>query len=324
MTPREGVEINLGMMCNNRCVFCMSGIERDHKEPWAPSERIREELEHFRARGCRAVGLLGGEPTVHPQIVESIAYARDLGYDSIALCTNGTRLSDAAFCRKLVEAGLTRVTLSVHSHRADIEDGLITLVPGNLERKLTGLANLQALRREGAFKDGISLNPVLCGPTLDLMEEYIAFYGALGLHDIRFNYIWPRGEVLTNLDWTPPLRDSMSRIVRVMLHNEKRPRTRLSFGGVPRCALLLAGVSGRLFEHLASKYLDEDVFDPPKDVSLADRRGPDARFVWTDVKKNVLKSKGPRCRDCSHEPRCEGVWTSYCDLYGFDELRPLP
>lgn len=312
------------MMCNNRCVFCMSGVERDHKEPWAPYERIREEMEHFRARGSRSVGLLGGEPTVHPQILESIAYARELGYESIALCTNGTRLSDAAFCRKLVKVGLTRVTLSVHSHRADIEDGLITLVPGNFERKMAALANLQALRRQGLFKDGISLNPVLCGPTLGLVDDYIVFFGGLGLHDIRFNYIWPRGEVLTSRDWTPPFKESMRQILRVMLLNEKRPRTRLSFGGVPRCALLLAGVSGRLLEHLALKYLDEDVFDPPKDVSLADRRGPDARFVWTEVKKNVLKSKGPRCRDCRHEPRCEGVWGSYADLYGFDELRPLP
>lgn len=35
------VEIHLGTLCNNRCVFCMSSMDRDHKEPWAPIQRVK-------------------------------------------------------------------------------------------------------------------------------------------------------------------------------------------------------------------------------------------------------------------------------------------
>ena len=136
MSEPRRVEIHLGTLCNNLCVFCMSSMNRDGHEPWAAPERVREELRHFRAEGCRSAGFLGGEPTVYPHIVESIAYAREIGYERISLCTNGTRLSDPAFCGALTEAGLTRVTLSVHSHRAEVEDGMITGVPGNLARKI--------------------------------------------------------------------------------------------------------------------------------------------------------------------------------------------
>lgn len=321
--PRR-VEIHLGTLCNNRCVFCMSGVNRDHKEPWADFERVREELRHFRAQGCRAAGFLGGEPSVYPRILESIAFARDLGYENVSLCTNGTRLSDAAFCADLVKAGLTRVTLSVHSHRPEIEDGLITLVPGNLSRKIGAIRNLGGLRRRGFLPGGVALNPVLCRPTLMEMEDYIAFFGELGLDDIRFNYIWPQGDARGDRAWVPSFREAVPELVRIMLINEKRLRKRLTFGGVPRCALALAGLSGKMRDYLSGKYLDEAGFDPDNDVSLATKNGPlKDRFVWQEVKRDVLKTMGPRCADCAQRARCEGVWGSYAELYGFGELSPL-
>lgn len=319
--PRR-VEVHLGTRCNNFCVFCMSSVDRDQKEDWAPAERVREELRHFYGKGCRAAGFLGGEPSVYPHIVECVAYARELGYERIALCTNGTRLSNPAFCARLVDAGLTRVTLSIHSHRPEIEDRLITGVPGNFARKLAAIGNLVALRRAGRLKDNVSLNPVLCGPTLKDMERYIAYFGDLGLDDVRFNYIWPYGSVRNDRAWVPSLKEAMPEILRVMLLNERRLGRHLSFGGIPRCALSLAGVSGRLADFLAEKYLDEAVFDPGNDVSMATDAGP-KRFVWQEAKKNELKTKGPRCAGCRVRDRCEGVWKTYADLHGTGELSPL-
>lgn len=324
MSGGRRVEVHLGSLCNNRCVFCMSGVSRDLKTPWARLERVKDELRHFRELACDHAGFLGGEPTVYPWILEAVAYARDLGYRSIALCTNGTRLSDAAFCEALVAAGLTRLTLSVHSHRESVEDGLITLVPGNLARKIAGLRNLAALRARGLLRDGVALNPVLCGPTLGEMEDFIAFFSALGVDDFRFNYIWPQGAVRQDASWTPPLRRSMPAILKLMLLNEKRLRRHVTFGGIPKCALLLAGVSGRMLEYLAAKYLDEPSFDPDNDVSMATSGElMEDRFVWQEVKKNRLKTLGPRCGGCRERERCEGVWRSYAELHGLEELCPL-
>lgn len=324
MTEPRRVEIHLGTLCNNLCAFCMSSMNRDGHEPWAEPERVREELRHFREQGCRSAGFLGGEPTVYPHIVESIAYAKSLGYERMSICTNGTRLSDPAFCAELADAGLTRVTLSVHSHRAEVEDGVITGVPGNLARKIAGIRNLLALKAKGLMPGGIALNPVLCRPNLDDMEGFIAFFGALGLDDIRFNYIWPQGSARGDRSWIPSFKEAMPKIVRVMLLNEKRPRGHLTFGGIPKCALLLAGVKGPLFELLAAKYLDEAGFDPDNDVSMATKRGPmPDRFVWQEKKKDTLKANGPECGRCAHHARCEGVWGSYGELYGFGELTPL-
>ena len=85
----------------------MSSMNRDHHESWATLDRGSGGASGTSGEGCSSAGFLGGEPTVYPHIVESIAYAKSLGYDRIALCTNATRMSDPAFCAALVEAGLT-------------------------------------------------------------------------------------------------------------------------------------------------------------------------------------------------------------------------
>ena len=318
------IEIHLGTLCNNRCVFCMSADKRDKREPWAQLERVREELRHFRAKGCGSVGFLGGEPTVYPHIVECVAYARELGFSRISICTNGVRFSDARFCERLVGAGLTRVSVSVHSHRAEVEDGLMTRVPGNLARKIEGIRNLAALRGRGFLRDNLSLNPVLCRPNLHELEEFVEFFAALGAEDVRFNYIWPHGDVRNDRAWIPSLAEAMPEIVRAMLRNETVRRRRLTFGAVPKCALRLAGVSGKLLEYLAGKYLDEACFDPPNDVSMATRgERPEDRFVWQTVKRDQFKTMPPSCVRCRWAPGCDGVWKSYADLYGFAGLEPV-
>jgi MoaA/NifB/PqqE/SkfB family radical SAM enzyme len=321
------VEIHLGHLCNNKCVFCVSSQGRDDKDPWARPEAVKRELEHFREKGCRALGFLGGEPTVYPWIEECVAYGKGLGYERISLCSNGTRFSDESFCRRLVENGMTRVTLSVHSHRAEIEDGMITLVPGNLDRKIAGVRNLVKLRGEGLLKDNVSLNPVLCRPTMGSMQEYLAFYSALGVGDVRFNYIWPEGSVAQDKAWIPRFVEAMPHILRLLLRNEKGSAMHLTFGGIPKCVLRGAGLSERLRDHLADKYLDESGYDPGNDVSVlsgddSDSHPPD-RFVWQEMKRDTLKLRPQSCGTCRHFDRCEGIWKTYVKLYGSQEFVPV-
>ena len=318
------MEICLGKLCNNRCVFCMSSADRDAHRPWLPPEQVKGELDHFHREGSRSVGFLGGEPTVYPHLLECVAYARGLGYTRIAVCSNGARFSDMAYCRALVEAGATRVTASIHSHKPKVEDGLITKIPGNLAKKVAGLRNLLALAAEGELKDGVSLNPVLCRKTLSGMAGYLRYFSAIGIRDIRFNYIWPSGSVIDDPEWIPSYREAMPHIARILILNERRLGLRLSFGGVPRCAMRLAGLSPRLADHLAAKYLDESAFDPDNDVAAPPEEGAlPRRFVWQEHKRDNLKLREESCRPCRHYESCDGVWKTYASLHGLGELEPV-
>lgn len=322
MSEGRRVEIKLGDLCNNRCAFCVSGDLRDAQAPWTPLARVKEELAAFRESGCDAVGFLGGEPTVYPWIEEAIAHARALGYARVALCTNGTRLSDEAFCERLVAAGLTRATVSLHSHRAEVEDGVMTRVPGNHARKVAGVRHM--LARRSRLRDGVSLNPVLSRKNLREMPEYLAFAKGLGAADVRFNYIWPDDLLRGVAEWVPSFREAAPEIVRAIVLNERRFGLRLTFGGVPRCVLRWAGVSPRLAEALAERHLDEVSYDPDNDVSIPSARGGCGdRFVWQERKRDSLKRRGPRCGECRHAETCEGVWRTYAEFHGLDELVPV-
>lgn len=324
MSDDRRVEVKLGDLCNNRCPFCVSAHFRDAKAPWSPLERVREELAHYRKDGCDAVGLLGGEPTVYPWIEEAVACAHELGYTRISLCTNGTRLSDAAFCERLVKNGLTRVTVSLHSHDAETEDKVMTRVPGNHARKVAGVRNMLSWNARGLMRHGVSLNPVLSKKNLHQMSEYLLFAKGLGVADVRFNYIWPDDELKDWQEWVPSFREAAPEIVKAIILNERRIGLRLTVGGMPRCALRCAGISERLADSLSDRYLDEGSFDPDISVTIPSAsEGRGDRFVWQDRKKDILKRRGPRCPECRNAQTCEGIWKTYAYIYGCDELSPV-
>jgi len=47
--------------------------------------------------------LSGGEPTLHPDLIEIVQYAKDLGIQDVAVSTNGLRLLDVDFAKALAE-----------------------------------------------------------------------------------------------------------------------------------------------------------------------------------------------------------------------------
>jgi len=69
---RRNLELNLGKVCNNRCILCLDANAPRESRHFVPLERAVEELERGRADGADAVGLLGGEPTIHPAILDIV------------------------------------------------------------------------------------------------------------------------------------------------------------------------------------------------------------------------------------------------------------
>jgi cyclic pyranopterin phosphate synthase len=63
--------------------------------------------------GVRRVRLTGGEPLLHPRVVEVIGFVSRLGVEDLALTTNATRLESLA--PSLRAAGLHRITISLDS-----------------------------------------------------------------------------------------------------------------------------------------------------------------------------------------------------------------
>ncbi len=85
------------MQCNLNCTYCEDfGARRNHLvTPAPPLEEAKRILRVIRT-GVDRLWLTGGEPLLHPQILDLLTYARtDLKFREISLITNGTLLDNA-------------------------------------------------------------------------------------------------------------------------------------------------------------------------------------------------------------------------------------
>ncbi len=100
--------------CNIYCRGCYRRNLTGHK----PLEQIKEELRFFKEwRNCDNISIAGGEPLIHPDILEIVAYIRELGMKPLIL-TNGVKLADnRPFLLELKRAGTLGFTLHIDSEQ---------------------------------------------------------------------------------------------------------------------------------------------------------------------------------------------------------------
>ena len=138
-------DLNLGKRCNERCEFCYyleeieSGDTRDRT-----TAQIKDILKVGRRWGKRRVDLTGGEPTIRRDLPEVIAYAREIGYETVCMITNGLVTANKARLRSFVDAGLNDILVSLHAHEANAHD-MLTKMPGAHRKVLKTLENAQAI-----------------------------------------------------------------------------------------------------------------------------------------------------------------------------------
>ena len=99
-------------ICNLHCEGCYRKRLSGHK----PLEEIKEEIRFFqRWRNPDNVSIAGGEPLLHPEILDIVAFIAEAGIKPIVL-TNAVTLTPA-FLQELKQAGLAGFTIHIDSHQ---------------------------------------------------------------------------------------------------------------------------------------------------------------------------------------------------------------
>lgn len=99
--------------CNLSCTYCN---EFDRTSPPVARELIERRLDKLRQLRTWMVCLTGGEPTLHPDLVDILRRMAELGFRRRQIITNGYRLTEA-LVDGLNEAGLTDLQISVDGVR---------------------------------------------------------------------------------------------------------------------------------------------------------------------------------------------------------------
>ncbi|MFO0658211.1 MAG: radical SAM protein [Polyangiaceae bacterium] len=294
-TVRERRIVRVNFHCNQACDFCFVSREL----PPVEHERIVKEITEVAERKA-VLDLSGGEPTLNPRLSEYLSLARDLGVPEVELQTNAIKMADAAFAKQLVDAGLKQAFVSLHGITPEVCDR-VTAAPGTFVKTVQGIKNLISL---GVIT---RLNFVVCGYNAQQLAKFPDFvareFGSIRPEtqiDINFSYVAastdnvPRDTGLiprfTDVAWA--LAEARSRSVALNI----RMTGFDSKCGVPACYL-------------------------PRDIR-------EEHFA-KDIPKEELAhvgngfTKSSACASCELDRRCYGIRTTYAEMYGTDELRPI-
>ncbi len=283
----RGMQVRLEWACNQRCRFCWVDFT------WTPlrPEAVVEALRQAYARGIDQVAITGGEPTLSPALLDVVRAARDLGFRSIELQTNGIRLGAGTLATDLAGAGLTHALVSLHAADAALSDA-ITRAPGTWQRTVAGI---DALVDAGVQVD---TSCVLTPRNLDHVRDYVAFVARRWRRRVGIRWAVAHPITVASLeagDGIPRLPEAAAALREGLLAC-RRLRVRYANVneecGVPPC--LLDG-DPRFVRPL------------PPDVGSSDG------FVHVEA-----------CNACAWRGACRGVRRSYVEHFGAAGLHPLP
>jgi MoaA/NifB/PqqE/SkfB family radical SAM enzyme len=306
--PRTQVEIQLGHMCNNRCVFCVSGQKTGLGEAKPlPVEPLLERVREARAAGHAKITLLGGEPTLQPGFLDVVRECVRLGFEEIVIFTNGVRTGGHSDVIDEVIATGGRFVWRVSIQGATKESHeRTTRKPGSFDRIV------RTLERLHERKQRITVNMCVVTSNFESVPEFPALLARYGVEQLHLDMMRPldageRSE--EEMRAMLPRYGDLAAPLRAMIAGFPDGFD-VNVGNLPFCiAPDLAPWIHHDGEHTETIAVDGD-------HSLS--RPWDKYFV-----KRRDKAKPDTCRTCAYDARCSGIFETYDRFYGTTELVPV-
>jgi len=301
-------EIQLGHLCNNRCVFCSSGQLTAMKIARAvPIEPIIEALESARAAGAWHLTFLGGEPTTHKRFLEALAKAVELGFQHIVIFTNGVMFPQPGFIDSVLALGRFEWRVSIQG-ATDEAHVATTGRSDSFRRILHGLGELQ---RRGQL---VTANMCVNERSYRSLPEYPALLSTYGVRQLHVDIVRPEStgerdqaylrEIMPRYSEMAPYYDEM-----LAGFDRWDPDFDVNVGNLPYCILPKWG--SRI--HHGGQ---ETVTKSADAVGLEDAMN---KYEWHGSLRTYL----PGCDECVFRPRCTGIFRVYLQLHGEDEFHPV-
>jgi MoaA/NifB/PqqE/SkfB family radical SAM enzyme len=286
------LDVILGYDCNLACDYCT--ITPAMRQRALTSEDVVRELRAGRGAGFEAVSFTGGEPTIRRDLLGLVRAARQLGYTSIKVQSNGLLFAQASNLARLVDAGVTLLHVSIHTHDAGLYDALVRR-DDSYALMVAGLRNAVATGLE------VVADVILKSDTYGALPDALRWLHGLG---VRASHLW----FVSLTDGNRDNVASMPRMVEVLpaLHEA------LAFARahamdvrslhIPRCLL------GDDHAH---------AWDPGSGrVRVVT---PEATFELSESKL-AGSVHVAACEGCTFRSVCPGVRTDYIERYGDAEI----
>lgn len=157
--------LDVGNVCNQHCLYCAVPREKAYRAKCRDVELVAAAAVGH-SYDCAA--LIGGEPTVWPNLIPTLQSIREGGVARVILATNGLTLASPGYLDELVGAGVDCVGLSLDDFDPAVQRRL-TRHHGNPELVAAALGNLAA--REGVHT---YVYTVVTGALSKRMADHVA------------------------------------------------------------------------------------------------------------------------------------------------------
>lgn len=178
------LDIEINTVCNLRCKTCfVDGYHRFDAPVTVPRERVRAIMAAGRERYGGTLHLMGGEPLLHPELLEIMEDGFAMGFADILMNTNGTRMT-ADLAARLAAFPTVDVLVSL--------DG-----PEALNDEIRGCGvykqAMEAIRLLSAAGVATSVMVTVTRRLLPLLPSWVGELRALGL--LKLIHLMPVGQL---------------------------------------------------------------------------------------------------------------------------------
>jgi len=297
----KDIMVIVGYGCNNMCQFCSVG-DKDRLFNRTYDNIVQNIADDYES-GSRSIQFLGGEATIRKDIINIVKKAKEIGYEKISFETNGRMFCNEMFTKKIIDAGLTHVTFSIHGHTAEIHDTL-TQAPGSFEQAVRGIQEVK--KYESVV---VAINHVVTKLNYESLVNFLGFIEPFGISWILFIFINPIASARENYRRLVPKLSETMKCMKDAIRSSSvnRYKTRISIQNIPLCIL------GE-YDELST------TVDNHRDVTM---NFGDEKESQLSNKIEELKIRPEKCNSCKKNRICDGIWKGYYDLFGDDELKPI-
>jgi MoaA/NifB/PqqE/SkfB family radical SAM enzyme len=307
MEPKTQVEIQLGHMCNNRCVFCVSGQETAlGRAGPLEADPVIESIRAARAAGHAKLTLLGGEPTLQPGFMAVLREAVALGFEEIVIFTNGVKTARGEFIDEILATGgnfTWRISLQGATRAAH---DATTKKPGAFDRIVRTLEGLHARGER------VTVNMCVVESNYESVHhfpELLVPHGVVQLHLDMMRPLDAGQRTEEELRAAIPHYPSMVPALEAMAAGFPEGFD-LNIGNLPFC---LAPGLARYIHH-----------DGEHTLTISVDNGKKLSAPWNKyLTKKRDKIKPPSCKGCVFDGRCSGVYDTYARFHGTEALVPV-
>lgn len=179
--------------CNFKCPYCR-GLKKEiydgRKFKMLSLEEIKMNIDLWcEGQTLENIRFSGGEPTLHPNIIEIIRYSKFKGIKRIAISTNGSNKIE--LYKKILDAGCNDFSISLDACCSEDGDKMSGGIKGSWE---TVIKNIKEISQLSYVTVGVVLTPYNIQKTIDT----ILLADSLGVSDIR---------IISASQWNKPIED---------------------------------------------------------------------------------------------------------------------